>query len=390
MTLSRFTWLVYTWRFVSEFMPIYPLYALMFMEVGGLSTTQVSILFAFWFFVALVSEIPTGTIADRFSRKGVLIISEILKIVAFSVWLMFPTFWGYGAGFLLWGLSFAFFSGAAQAYLFDELAKRNGKDLFTKIYTRAHSAAIFGIMVAYLLASYLAPDYTLTIIISMVASSLAMVLLFFFPGDTSHAPEKTHWQLFKESLRVISRSSLLFKMVVIVAITEGILGTLEEYVPLYYSWNGISTSGVPLLLAFGMLLTSIIAWHAYRFEHKTLLFLALLTILTSVIFLSTSFFLGTVAIVGMLVTMRLYRLILVLYQAKLQHAITESFRATIGSTATFFAEILGILLLGVYIVVTTYLGDIPAVQSLAIAILLSGILFAVLSTKDHVVKLLRS
>ncbi|WP_367135599.1 MFS transporter [Saccharothrix sp. HUAS TT1] len=52
----------------ADTVPIYPLYALLFVATG-LSDAQVSALFAIWSAVAVVAEVPFGAFADRFSRK---------------------------------------------------------------------------------------------------------------------------------------------------------------------------------------------------------------------------------------------------------------------------------------------------------------------------------
>ena len=58
------------WAALSELVPYYPLYALLFLDTG-LSEAQISVLFALWSITAFVAEVPTGALADRWSRRGV-------------------------------------------------------------------------------------------------------------------------------------------------------------------------------------------------------------------------------------------------------------------------------------------------------------------------------
>ena len=53
----------------SDAVPLYPLYALLFTDTG-LSGGQISLLFAIWSTVGIVAEVPTGALADRFSRRA--------------------------------------------------------------------------------------------------------------------------------------------------------------------------------------------------------------------------------------------------------------------------------------------------------------------------------
>lgn len=127
----------------------------MFSERSGLTTPQISVLFAWWILVALVSELPTGTLADKFSRRAVVGWSEVLQAVAFFVWIIAPSFIGYAVGFLFWGVSYALNSGAFQAYVYDELNGIGKSSYFTKIYSRSQSMTFIGMLVAYGAASIL-------------------------------------------------------------------------------------------------------------------------------------------------------------------------------------------------------------------------------------------
>ena len=54
------------WAALSELVPLYPLYALLFLDTG-LSGAQISLLFAIWSITSFVAEIPAGVLADRWS-----------------------------------------------------------------------------------------------------------------------------------------------------------------------------------------------------------------------------------------------------------------------------------------------------------------------------------
>lgn len=52
------------WTALSELVPLYPLYALLFLDTG-LSAAEISLLFAAWSVTALLTEVPAGALADR-------------------------------------------------------------------------------------------------------------------------------------------------------------------------------------------------------------------------------------------------------------------------------------------------------------------------------------
>ncbi|MBA3410357.1 MAG: hypothetical protein H0U15_05830, partial [Geodermatophilaceae bacterium] len=61
---------------LDEFMPIFPVYALLFAE-NGLSTAEISGLFVLWSVVTFVLEVPSGAWADTVSRRLLLCLSSV-------------------------------------------------------------------------------------------------------------------------------------------------------------------------------------------------------------------------------------------------------------------------------------------------------------------------
>jgi MFS family permease len=106
---------------LSDVVPIYPLYALMF-TATGLSIAQISGLFAIWSAVALLTEVPSGALADRFSRRSCLVASDVLQAAGYVAWVLLPGFHGFALGFVLWGFGGSLASGAKEALLYDGLA----------------------------------------------------------------------------------------------------------------------------------------------------------------------------------------------------------------------------------------------------------------------------
>src|SRR5687768_4220480 len=169
---------------VSNALVIYPLYSIMFTERGGLSVGDVSVLFAIWTTAALVFELPTGLIADRYPRKYVLVVGELVNMAAFLVWLLSPTFLGYAMGFVLWGAAYALKSGAYQALVYDELASGGQSNEYTKTMSRIKAAEFLGMLVAFISAFLLSingVNYSLLLVVSMITGVISAGLLLLLP-----------------------------------------------------------------------------------------------------------------------------------------------------------------------------------------------------------------
>ncbi|MGW4089059.1 MFS transporter [Nocardia sp. NPDC004750] len=143
-----------------ELIPLYALYALLFAD-HGMSTGQISLLFAIWSMTSFLLEVPSGAWADTVSRRGLLVLSGVLLTAGFALWTAAPSFTGFAAGFVLWGTSGALASGTFEALLYDDLAARGASSTYPRIlgYTRAgaETAVVIAIVAAtplYLIGGY--------------------------------------------------------------------------------------------------------------------------------------------------------------------------------------------------------------------------------------------
>ncbi len=70
-----------------------------------------------------VFEIPTGVVADVFSRKLSIVVGFLLIGTGFSLEGSFPIFAIILLGQLVWGIGYTFTSGATQAWISDEIGE---------------------------------------------------------------------------------------------------------------------------------------------------------------------------------------------------------------------------------------------------------------------------
>ena len=145
---------LYLYKFISECLPIYAFYNILFVE-RGLSIGQVTILIALWSVFAVLSEIPTGILADRWNRRNMLVIACILQGMCFMLWFYSHTFVMFMIGFALWGLASSFVSGTEEGLIYDNLKREGREEEFTTIYGRAQFWANVGVITAVITAGFL-------------------------------------------------------------------------------------------------------------------------------------------------------------------------------------------------------------------------------------------
>lgn len=129
------------WAFAAHFVPLFPLYALSFAH-AGLSDARIGALFAIWSAVGLVTETPTGALADRFSRRRALVTAGIFEAAGFALWTAVPAFASFAAGFALWAVGEALASGAVQALVYDGLAATGAERHYPRLIGRIDAAAL--------------------------------------------------------------------------------------------------------------------------------------------------------------------------------------------------------------------------------------------------------
>ena len=159
------------YRFLDTFVLIFPFYTVMFTE-HGMNAAQIGVALAAWSLTGVALEIPTGALADRVSRRWLLFAAQVFRGAGFLVWALFPGFWGYLIGFVLWGVKSALVSGTFEALLYDELRDEGRQQDYARAIGHAQTGRFAGLMAAALIASAVAGigNYALTLISS--ASSL--------------------------------------------------------------------------------------------------------------------------------------------------------------------------------------------------------------------------
>ncbi|MDQ5808144.1 MAG: MFS transporter, partial [Actinomycetota bacterium] len=82
---------MYAYAFLGDFVLLYPVYALLFADTG-LSTAEISSLFAIWSVTSFVLELPSGVLADAMSRRLLLAIAPLLTATGYALWVFAPSY----------------------------------------------------------------------------------------------------------------------------------------------------------------------------------------------------------------------------------------------------------------------------------------------------------
>ena len=99
---------------------------------GKISFFQIMIVQAFFMFMIVILEIPSGAVADYLGRKTTLMIASICGIIAVLIYGSYPVITIFLIGELFFAISGALISGASEALVYDTLKKNKKRKYFQK------------------------------------------------------------------------------------------------------------------------------------------------------------------------------------------------------------------------------------------------------------------
>lgn len=163
--------------------------------VAGLTPVQLILVGTALEISAFLFEVPTGVIADVYSRRLSIIIGYILMGIGFLVEGLFPAFLPILLAQVIWGLGYTFTSGATQAWISDEI----GEEEANKLFIRATQIGLFASLIGMGLAAIIgAANVALPIQAGAIGVMSIGILLAFIMPETGFHPtpreDRNTWQ----------------------------------------------------------------------------------------------------------------------------------------------------------------------------------------------------
>jgi len=319
---------------------------------NGLSQGHVSALLAIWSVVGIIAEVPSGALADRFSRRGALVASGVLQAIGYAVWIAAPGFVGFAAGFALWGVGSSLSSGTFEAMLYEGLAASRSEHRYPLVIGRTTSAGLLAQIPAAGLASglFALGGFALvgwaSVVVCLLAAAVAVTMPDHRPAPDVAIDEPGYVETLRVGLRVVGATPLVRIAAVAVAVLFG-LDAMEEYFPLQIQAWGVRTTWVPIVvltIPLGGALGSALAGVGARSADRALgLMLGGAALLGLAAWWSSPA--GVVAIVAFY---GLYRFVLSVAEARLQRQLPSASRATATSVVALGGEVVGIAVFGLW------------------------------------------
>lgn len=176
--------------------------------VAGLAPFQLVLVGTTLEVSAFLFEIPTGVVADVYSRRLSIIVGYVLMGLGFLLEGFFPAFLPILLAQVIWGLGYTFTSGATQAWISDEVGEEKANQLFMRATRVGLVASLLGMGFAMLVG---ANNVALPIRFGAVGVLLIGFVLVFIMPETGFKPtskeDRNNWQhmwhIFNEGVKSV-------------------------------------------------------------------------------------------------------------------------------------------------------------------------------------------
>jgi DHA3 family tetracycline resistance protein-like MFS transporter len=192
----------------------------------GLSPLQLVLVGTLLETVCLVFEVPTGIVADGYSRRLSIVIGLFLVGFGFSIEGTFPTFGAVLVSQVFWGIGATFLSGAMQAWITDEVGEAAVGHVFLRGGQVHLIAAIAGTISAVLLGLQ---SVQLPIVAGGIGFIAMSVLFFTIMPETWKPTERdvasTHLQHMRATLATgvaLARRRPAVRMMLLISLFVGL------------------------------------------------------------------------------------------------------------------------------------------------------------------------
>lgn len=188
--------------------------------VAGLTPVQLILVGTTLELSAFIFEVPTGIVADVYSRKMSIVIGYILMGAGFLVEGFFPAFLPILLAQVIWGLGYTFTSGATQAWISDEI----GEDDANKLFIRATQIGLFASLIGMGLAALVGVNsIAMPLRVGSTGVLLIGVILALIMPETGFHPTPREdrntwqhmWHTFKQGVDTVRRKPRLMNIVFI-------------------------------------------------------------------------------------------------------------------------------------------------------------------------------
>ena len=258
-------WWVLRWAWMGE-----AIWVIYLIEDRGLTLGQILLLEAVVFGAIVVAEVPTGVIADRYTRRLSLLLGSLFSAVAFVVFGLASSLALLMGSYVLFAIGGALMSGADEAFLYDSLRAVGRSNEFAGVFGRFNARMTVGIA-GFTVAGGLMVIWTplswpivLSGVLSLVAAGFALLLV----EPPRERTEQSFLRIGRSAAGRILTTRALRWIVIVSAAVQGIeIVAFTTFQPILVG-EGVPVWALGWVAAGMMLVAAAGGWSSWRVRQR--------------------------------------------------------------------------------------------------------------------------
>jgi MFS family permease len=182
---------LYVAAFFHGFVLWYPIEKLFMVDIG-FNQAGIGVMIAFYSVVMLIAETPSGILADRWSRKGVLMLASLFLTLSSLIGGLSDAPIIYLASAAMWGVFFAMYSGTYESIVYDTVLEEGlDSSQYEKYYGRINITVSIALVLGSLLGGLVSTTFGLNMayFLTIPFSILSLLALLKFKEPILHKSE---------------------------------------------------------------------------------------------------------------------------------------------------------------------------------------------------------
>ena len=340
----------------------------LFWRSRGITIAQTVYIEIIYAVVVVVMEIPTGVMADRFSRKGMILLGSLLNFIGSVAMLYAYGFTAFAVIISISGISGALTSGSVSALIYDSLQELGDSLSFERYLARIKAIRYGSGLIAALIGAFVASRYTLLIPYQMsVFSCLMMVILNLLLTEPSKGESEEHTTA-KEIFNVAGKVVFHNEFIKYVFITGAAIGASINYIEEFWQnysegiginivYFGIISGLMSLVVLISSHHTTKVVEHLRDHNKRKRKYYTLFTIISACCYLGLFVIRHPLGILLMLIPIYIEALMDILILGDIHHVVASDYRATAESVYSMFGS-LGSVVVGLLFALGSELMDV--------------------------------
>lgn len=250
----------YLYRFFSSFDITSAIWVL-YLGYKGMNLVQIGLLEGIFHVTGLLSEIPTGALADLFGRRRILIIGRMMSLISAIIMLFSNSFLGFAMGFILSAWGYNLNSGSEEALIYDTLKELKKEDEYLKINGKINLIIEISQGLAVFIGGILSQiDFSISYITAIIVGIISLTFSFNFKEvDIRDDFEEriTIINHFKKSMKVLKDNRKLLNIIMFFPIVYTFSAIVYFYGQQFLNDLGYSRLNISIIFLLNGILSAI-------------------------------------------------------------------------------------------------------------------------------------